>query len=150
VPGKFDDLLPNAEEVRAQASRRDSEKADEFVRRLVDAELEKQALVGKLSVFRSEDETLEILSAIIMCAAESGLDEVELYRFAVPGCSNTGATAMLDEGWETTLTGLPRQIHNLFLRYLKPRGYKVRFQVLPVQADGSANVSIILRWNDQL
>jgi hypothetical protein len=142
----FDHLIPKAEEVRAQASRRDSEKAADFVRRLVDTELEKQALVDKLTGSNTEDETLEILSAIIMRAAGSGLDEVELYRFW--RSPHSGGAAVGDNGREDALAGVPQQFHELWLKYLKPRGYNMRFKPLATQADGSSDVSILLSWGD--
>jgi hypothetical protein len=142
----FDHLIPKAEEIRAQASRRDSEKAADFVRRLVDTELEKQGLVDKLTGSGTEDATLEILSAIIMRAAGSGLDEVELYRFS--RSPHSGGPAARDNGWEGALTGVPQQFHDLWLKYLKPRGYSMRFKPLATQADGSSDISILLSWGD--
>lgn len=142
----FDHLIPGAEEVRAQASRRDSEKAADFVRRLVDTELEKQALVDKLTGSGTVDETLDILSAIIMRAAGSGLDEVELYRFS--RSPHSGGGAARDNAPEGALTGVPRQFHELWLKYLKPRGYNMRFKPLATQADGSSDISILLSWGD--
>jgi hypothetical protein len=142
----FDHLIPRAEEVRARASRRDSEKAADFVRRLVDTELEKQALVDKLSGSGTEDETLEILSAIIKRAAGSGLDEVELYRFS--RSPHSGGGAARDNRWGNALTGFPQQFLDLWLNYLKPRGYNMRFKPLATRADGSSDISILLSWGD--
>jgi hypothetical protein len=142
----FDHLIPKAEEVRARASRRDSEKAADFVRRLVDTELEKQALVDQLTRGGTEDETLEILSAIIMRAAGSGLDEVELYRFSRSPPSD-GAAAR-EDGREDALAGVPQQFHDLWLKYLKPRSYDMRLKLLATQADGSSDISILLSWGD--
>src|SRR3954463_13539045 len=64
---RIDDLLPTAQEIQKQATRKDAEKADEFVRRLAAAEAEKQNLIDKLSKPSgfSEDEKIKLASTII-------------------------------------------------------------------------------------
>ena len=47
MTGKTDNLLPDAQDVQRQAAARDSKKADDYVRLLAEAELEKRALTER-------------------------------------------------------------------------------------------------------
>jgi hypothetical protein len=143
----FDELLPSAEEVRAQASMHAAERADQFVRRMVEAEQEKRELIDKLSGPATDRETLDALSIIIKRAAESGLDEVLLYRFPAAICRDEDRPASSGaEDWEEKLTGEPKRIHDLWVEYLKPLGYGIRYLSLP--ADRDANIHVILSWSE--
>ena len=148
---RIDDLLPSAYEIQKQAALKDAEKADEFVRRLAAAEAEKQKLIDKLSQPSglSEDEKVKLASTIIQRAARSGLTEVQVYRFPNSLCTDQGRAIELQEaGWETTLTGVAREIYQLWVSYLHPRGYRIRYQFVDFSAGIPGDISIVLSWED--
>ena len=148
---RIDDLLPTAQEIQKQAALKDAEKADEFVRRLAAAEAEKQMLIeglGKPSGL-SEDEKVKLASTIIQRAARNGLTEVQVYRFPNSLCTDKGRAIELQEaGWETTLTGVAREIYQLWVSYLHPRGYRIRYQFVDFSAGIPGDISIVLSWED--
>ena len=54
------------------------------------------------------------------------------------GPEGSSATAINNQepGWENTLTGVPKEIYQLWQRHFRPKGYKLRFQI--VEKDSGA------------
>jgi hypothetical protein len=151
MPGKTDSLLPDARDVQRQAAARDAKKADDYVRHLAEAELEKRALTERLGAPSavSEGEKVKLTSAIIRRAAQSGLSEVQLYRFSDSLCTDGGlAISGSAAGWEDTLRGVPRDIYDIWANYLRPRGYQIRYIVNKLPGGLPDNVSIVVSWDD--
>ena len=146
-----DDVLPTAQEIHKQAALKDAEKADEFVRRLAAAEAEKQKLIDELSEPSgfSEDEKVRLASTVIQRAARNGLTEVQVYRFPSSLCSDKGrAISRMEAGWEDTLTGITKEIYQLWADYLQPRGYRIRYQIIDFPGGVPGDISIVLSWGD--
>ena len=148
---KIDDLLPTAKEIQRQAAIKEAEKADEHVRRAAAAEAEKRALIEKLSKPSglSEDEKVKLASTVIQRAVRNGLSEVQVYRFPNSLCTDNGrAINQREPGWEKTLTGIPLEIYQLWSDYLKPRGYRVRYQIVDFPGGMPGDISIVIVWGD--
>jgi hypothetical protein len=151
MPGKTDNLLPDARDVQKQAAAKAAKKADDYVRVLAEAELEKRALTERLGTASaaSEDDKIKLTSAIIRRAAQSGLGEVQLYRFSDSLCTDGGlAISRNAAGWETTLRGVPRDIYDIWANYMRPRGYQIRYIVNKLPGSLPENVSIVVSWDD--
>jgi len=151
--GKADNLLPNAREVQRQAAAIDAEKADNYVRRLVEAELEKRALIERLRTASAafEEDKIKLIGAIIRRAAQSGLAEVQLHRFSDSLCTDGGlAISRNAAAWEDTLRGVPRDIYDIWANYLRPRGYKIRYIVNELPESLPENVGIVVSWDDRI
>ena len=151
MPGKIDDLLPNARDVHRRAAAKDAKKANDFVRVLAEAELEKRALTERLGAAPavSEADKIKLTAAIIRRAAQNGLGEVQLYRFSDSLCADGGlAIRSSAAGWEDTLTGVPRDIYDIWADHLQPRGYRIRYIVNKLPGSLPENVSIVLSWDD--
>ena len=98
-----------------------------------EAEAEKKVLLEKISKPSgvSEEERMKRAAAIIERAVASGLTEVQVYRFPNTLCTDRGrAINQQEPGWETTLTGLPKELYEFWNRHLRPRGYKLRVQIV--------------------
>jgi hypothetical protein len=151
--GKTGRLLPNAREVQRQATAIDAEKADNYVRGLVEADLEKRALIELLRAVSAvlEEDKIKLIAAIIRRAAQSGLGEVQLHRFSDSLCSDVGvAIGRNAAAWEDTLRGVPRDIYDIWANYLRPRGYKIRFIVNELPESLTENVGIVVSWDDRI
>ena len=136
MPGKIDDLLPDARDVHRRAAAKDAKKADDYVRVLAEVELEKRALT-------------ERLGAASAVSAQSGLGEVQLYRFSDSLCADGGLAIRSNAaGWEDTLRGVPRDIYDIWAGYLQPRGYRIRYIVNKLPGSLPENVSIVVSWDD--
>ena len=151
MPHNTDNLLPDARDVQRRAVAKDAEKADDYVRILAEAELEKRALTERLGAASvlSEADKIRLTAAIIRRAAQSGLGEVQLYRFSDSLCADGGlAIRTKVVGWEDTLNGVPREIYDIWADYLQPRGYRIRYIVNDLPGTLPENVSIVVSWDD--
>jgi hypothetical protein len=151
MPDKIDELLPNAKEIQRQAAIREAEKADEHLRYMAAAEAENRALIEKLSQPSglSEDEKIRLASTVIQRAVRNGLSEVQVYRFPNSLCTDRGrAINQLESGWEKTLTGIPKEIFQLWSDYLKPRGYRISYQIIDFPGGMPGDISIVIAWGD--
>jgi len=151
MPEKIDDLLPTAKEIQRQAALKEAEKADEFARHLAAAEAEKKKLIDKLSKPSglSEDEKVKLASTVIQRAVRNGLTEVQVYRFPNSLCIDKGrAINQQEPGWEKTLTGIAKEIFQLWADYLQPRGYRIRYQIIDFPGGVPGDIGITLSWGD--
>ena len=151
MPDKIDELLPTAKEIQRQAAIKEAEKANEHVRHAAAAEAEKQALIERLSKPSglSEDEKVKLASTVIQRAVRNGLSEVQVYRFPNSLCTDRGrAINQQEPGWEKTLTGIPQEIFQLWSDYLKPRGYRIKYQIVDFPGGVAGDVSIVIAWGD--
>ena len=146
---KIDDLLPLANDIRKQSALKEAEKAEQEIKLRAAAEAEKRALIDELTKPSglSEDEKVRRASTVIQRAVRNGLHEVQVYRFPNILCSDHGrAINQMEEGWEKTLTGMPKEIYELWRDYLQPRGYKIAYQIIDFPGGMPGDVGITLSW----
>lgn len=150
MPG-IDDLIPNATQIRKEAALKEAEKADEYVRLAAAAEAEKRALIERLGKpsGKSEEEKIQLASTIIQRAVRNGLTEVQVYRFPNTLCTDKGrAINQMEKGWENTLTGIPKEIFQLWTDYLQPRGYRIAYQIIDFPGGVPGDVGVTISWGD--
>ena len=148
---KIDDLLPTAKDIQKQAALKEAQKADEMARRTAAAEVEKRALIEKLSKPSglSEEEKVQLASTVIQRAVRNGLTEVQVYRFPNSLCTDKGrAINQMEKGWEKTLNGIPKEIFQLWSDYLQPRGYRIRYQIVDFSGGVPGDIAITISWDD--
>jgi hypothetical protein len=151
MPEKIKDLLPTAKEIRRQAALKEAEKADEYARHLAAAEAEKRKLIEKLSKPSglSEDGKVKLASTVIQRAVRNGLTAVQVYRFPNLLCTDKGrAIHQMEAGWEKTLTGMPKEIYELWADHLQPRGYRISYQVVDYPGGIPGDIGITISWKD--
>ena len=151
MPDRIDDLIPNAIQIRKEAALKEAEKADEYARLAAAAESEKRALIERLSrpSGKSEEEKIALASTVIQRAVRNGLTEVQVYRFPNSLCTDRGrAINQQEPGWEKTLTGIPLEIFRLWSDHLKPRGYRIRYQVIDFPGGTPGDISIVIAWGE--
>jgi hypothetical protein len=151
MPANIDDLIPKASQIQKEAALREAEKADQYARLAAASEAEKRALIERLSQpsGKSEEEKVELASAVIQRAVRNGLTEVLVYRFPNSLCTDKGrAINQLEAGWEKTLTGIPKEIFQLWADYLKPRGYRIRYQIIDFPGGVPGDIGITIAWGD--
>ena len=141
--------LPSAQQVMEKLALAEAEKASAAARKQSDAEAEKKMLLEKLTKPSgvSDEEALRRVAAIIERAVSNGLTEVQVYRFPNALCTDRGrAINQQEPGWETTLTGLPKEMYQFWERQLRPRGYKIRVQIVDFPDGMPGDVGITLKW----
>jgi uncharacterized protein (DUF1778 family) len=151
MPVNIDDLLPSAQDIQKQAAAQEAEKAEEHAQRLAAIEAEKRALIERLSKPSglSEDEKVKLAATVIQRAVRNGLSEVQVYRFPNSLCTDHGrAINQQEPGWDKTLRGIPLEIFQLWSDYLKPRGYRIKYQIVDFPGGMPGDISIVLAWGD--
>ncbi len=146
----IDDLLPSAKDIMKKIATAEAEKASEFMRKMAAAEAEKKALIDQLSkpTGFSEEEKINRAAAVIQRAVNNGLTEVQVLRFPNTMCTDNGrAINQQEPGWEATLTGLPKEMYQLWYDHLRSRGYKLRFQIVDFPGGMPGDVGITLSWS---
>jgi hypothetical protein len=147
---KIDDLIPNAKEIQKQAALKEAQKADEHAKRLAAAEAEKQALTDRLNKPSglTEEEKVQLASTVIQRAVRNGLSEVQVYRFPNSLCTDKGrAINQMEKGWEKTLSGIPKEIYQLWSDYLQPRGYRISYQIVDFPGGMPGDIAITIAWD---
>jgi hypothetical protein len=152
MTAKADDLsklLPTAQEVMEKLALAEAEKASEASRKHEAAEAEKKMLLDKITKPSgvSDEEAIKRVAVIIQRAVANGLTEVQVYRFPNQLCTDHGrAINQQEAGWEKTLTGLPKEMYEFWDRQLRPRGYKLRVQIIDFPGGMPGDVGITLKW----
>jgi hypothetical protein len=151
MPDSIDKLIPSANQIRKEAALKEAEKADEYARLAAAVEAEKRALIERLSrpSGKSEEEKIQLASTVIQRAVRNGLTEVQVYRFPNSLCTDRGrAINQQEPGWENTLTGIPKEIFQLWVDYLKPRGYRIGYQTIDYPGGMPGDIGITIAWGD--
>jgi hypothetical protein len=151
MPDSIDSLIPSAKQIRAEAALKDLEKAEQYARLAAAAESEKRALIERLSrpSGKSEEEKVQLASTVIQRAVRNGQTEVQVYRFPNSLCTDRGrAINQREPGWENTLTGIPKEIFQLWADYLIPRGYRIGYQIIEYPGGVPGDIAITIAWGD--
>ena len=147
----IDELIPSAKKIQQEAALKEAEKAEQYARLAAAAESEKRALIERLArpSGKSEEEKVQLASTIIQRAVRNGLTEVQVYRFPNSLCTDKGrAINQQERGWENTLTGIPKEIFQLWTDYLQPRGYRISYQIIDYPGGVPGDIGITIAWGD--
>jgi hypothetical protein len=145
----LDELLPTAMDLKKTIALEEAAKADAEMRRRAEAEAEKKALLEQFTNPSgvSDEEAVRRGAAIIQRAAKNGLTEVQVHRFPNQLCTDRGrAINQMEPGWETTLTGVPKEIYQIWYKYFRPRGYRLRVQIIDFPGGMPGDVAMTLAW----
>ncbi len=146
----LDDILPSAKDLQKKLALAEAEKAAESARRAAAEDAEKKALLEQLSKPSgiSDDVRMQRAAAIIQRAVGNGQTEVFVGKFPNSLCTDHGrAINQAEPGWENTLTGLPKELFEFWQKHLRPRGYKVRFQIVDFPGGMPGDVGVTLSWS---
>jgi hypothetical protein len=144
-----DALLPSAKEVMGKIALAEAEEAEKQTRARAEAEAEKKALIDQLSKPSgiSEEEAIGRAIKIIERAMKNRMPEVEVFRFPNQLCTDKGrAINQQEPGWEKTLTGSPKEIYQLWEKYFRHRGYKLKVQIVDFPGGVPGDIAMTLSW----
>jgi hypothetical protein len=143
------DMLPSAKTFMQKVALAEAEEASKDMRARAEAEAEKKALLDQLTKPSglSDEEAIARAIKIIERAVSSHLTEVQVHRFPNQLCTDRGrAINQQEPGWEKTLTGVPKEIYQLWDKYFRPRGYKLRVQIVDFPGGMPGDVGMTLSW----
>jgi chromosome condensin MukBEF ATPase and DNA-binding subunit MukB len=144
-----DALLPSAKDVRQRIALAEAEEAEKQARMRAEAQAEKRALVDQLSkpLGILDEEAIKRGIQIIERAVHNRMTEVEVIRFPNQLCTDRGRAIVQQEpGWEQTLTGAPKEIYQWWEKYFRPRGYKLKAQVVDYPDGVPGDIGMTLSW----
>lgn len=149
TPAKADELSslwPPANELLEKIALAEAEKATDAADKHAQAEAEKSDQLSK-TLGISDEEAMKSAAALVEQAVRAGLTEVQVYRFPNTLCTDHGrAINQQEPGWEDTLTGVPKQLYQFWHKSLRPRGYKLRAQIVDFPGGLPGDVSMTLKW----
>ena len=145
----FDDLLPSAKDCMKTIAQVEADKASDYMRKEAAAEAEKKALMDQFEKPSgiADEERMKRAASIIKRAVGNGLTEVLIGKFPKELFTDNGrAINQAEPGWQNTLTGLPKELYEFWLKHLQARGYKLRFQIVDFPGGMPGDVGITLGW----
>ena len=149
TPAKADELSslwPPANELLEKIALAEAEKATDAAHKHAQAEAEKSDQLSK-TLGISDEEVMKSAAALVEQAVRAGLTEVQVYRFPNTLCTDHGrAINQQEPGWEDTLTGVPKQLYQFWHKSLRPRGYKLRGQIVDFPGGLPGDVGMTLKW----
>jgi hypothetical protein len=149
MASKLDDILPKAGDYMKKLALSEAEEASKEAAKMAAAEAEKQALIDRLTKPSgvSDEDAIQRAVKIIERAVANGKSEVQVYRFPNVICTDKGrAINQQEPGWENTLTGVPKEIYQLWAKYFRDRGYKLRVEIIDFPGGMPGDVAMTLKW----
>ena len=146
---KPDELLPSANDFMKKLALAEAEEATKQARKLAEAEAEKKALLDQFTKPSglSDEEAIQRAIKIIERAVSNGRTEVQVHRFPNQLCTDRGrAINQQEPGWENTLTGVPKEIYQLWAKYFRQRGYKLKVEIVDFPGGMPGDVGMTLKW----
>jgi hypothetical protein len=150
MAGKLDDLLPSAGDFMKKLALAEAEEASKQARQLAEAEAEKKSLLDLFTKPSgvSDEEGIRRAVKMIERAVSNGRTEVQVYRFPNQLCTDRGrAINQQEPGWEDTLTGVPKEIHQLWAKHFRERGYKLKVEIIDFPGGMPGDVGMTLMWS---
>ncbi len=146
---KPEEMLPTASDFMKKLALAEAEEASKQARKLAEAEAEKKALLDQFTKPSglSDEEAIQRAIKIIERAVSNGKTEVQVHRFPNQLCTDRGrAINQQEAGWENTLTGRPKEIYEFWAKYFRPRGYKLKVEIVDFPGGVPGDVAMTLKW----
>ena len=147
---KPDELLAPASDYMKKIALAEADEASKEAAKHAAAEAEKKALLDHFTKPSgvSDEEAIRRAIKIIERAVSNGKIEVQVYRFPNQLCTDKGrAINQQEPGWENTLTGVPKEIYQLWAKYFHPRGYKLRVEIIDFPGGMPGDIGMTLKWS---
>jgi hypothetical protein len=147
---KLEELLPSAGDYMKKLALAQAEEASKQARQLAEAEAENKAFLERLAKPSgvSDEEAIQRGIKLIERAVANGKTEVQVHRFPNQLCTDKGrAINQQEPGWENTLTGVPKEIYQLWAKYFRPRGYKLKVEIIDFPGGMPGDIAMTLKWD---
>lgn len=144
-----DDLLPSAKSLAEKVALSQAEEARRLEEIRKAAEEEQKAFIDHLTQPSgvSDEEGIRRAMRMIERAASKGMTMVQVHRFPNVLCTDRGrAINQGENGWEQTLTGVPREIYQLWDKYYRAKGYKLRAEIVDFPNGVPGDIALTLMW----
>lgn len=141
--------IPSASDNLQRLALVEAEEAAQEARAQRQAEEERRALIRALNKPSgvSDEQAIQRAITLIERAVNDRKNEVQVYRFPNRLCSDGGRAINQGElGWQDTLSGIPREIHSLWQRHFRDKGYRLRVEIVDFPDGMPGDVGMTLTW----
>jgi hypothetical protein len=145
----IDDLLPTAKSLAERVALSQAEEARRLEEIQKAAEAEQKAFIDHLAAPSgvSDEEGIRRAVRMIERATSKGMTMVQVHRFPNVLCTDRGrAINQGEKGWEKTLTGVPLEIYQLWDKYFRAKGYKLKAEIVDFPNGIPGDVALTLMW----
>ena len=144
-----DTLLPSAGDFAKKVALAEADEAAKESKARQQAELEKKALLDQLQKPSgvSDEEAIGRAVKLIEGAVRNRRTEIQVHRFPnILTTDNGRAINQMEPGWSETLTGVPKEIYQLWDRHFRDKGYKLRVEIIDFPDGMPGDVAMTLVW----
>lgn len=145
----IDIQLPSAKDYAQKLALVEAEEAAAEARAEKQAEETRKALLDQLTRPSgvADEEAVQRAIKMIENAVSNRRKEVQVYRFPNMLCTDRGrAINQMEQGWEDTLTGIPKEIYLLWKRHFRDKGYGLRVEIVDFPNGMPGDVGMTLTW----
>ena len=145
----LDTQIPSAEGYAKKLALVEADEAAKEAKARRQAEDDKKSLLEQLNKPSgvSDDDAIQRAIKMIEGAVSRRLTEVQVYRFPNELCTDRGrAINQQERGWESTLTGIPKEIYSLWSKYFRDKGYGLRVEIIDFPNGMPGDVGMTMTW----
>ena len=143
-----DETFMSVADLKEYVMQRELAKANAEVSQMSRAEKARKEYLQKLMVpIEITPERIRSLLNRVKGAAERGERELLIGRFPLDMCPDHGrAINQAEPGWPDTLTGVPRQVYEVWKETLQPLGYGLKALIVEWPSGLPGEAGLFLTW----
>ena len=143
-----DETFMSVADLKDYVTQRELAKASTSVSAVNRADEARKEYIRKLSVRMDiTTDRIRALLAKVKLAAERGERELLIGRFPVDLCTDHGrALNQSEPEWPDTLTGVPRQVYEVWKETLQPLGYGLKAEIVEWPEGLPGEAGLFLTW----
>lgn len=136
-----------AADLRLAMAEKEAAKVDEAIKKRAEADRKLQQLFEEFMKAQVTEKELDAIRQKVLSATERGEMEAEIMRFPSKHCRDNGRAINNGEpDWPATLQGKARSLYDLFEERGRPRGFKLKAQILDFPGGLLGDVGLTLSW----
>lgn len=140
------DLL-SADSLRRVTAEKEAQKASEALRKLKAEQQEEQHRREMFVSGKITDDRIARLMSRLQRAADDGRTELLIGQFPSAWCTDGGrAINNAEADWPASLPGMAKEFYEFFERELKPRGFKLRVEIINFPHGLPGDVGALVSW----
>ena len=139
----------SAADLKRRMAEREAAKAAEELQRMREHEEKQKAVMEEFHKppARTPEQLMQLIMRLVTQAAESGQNEIQIYRFPNSLCTDGGRrinNSLPD--WEKTLEGRPKLGYEFWRDQLRPLGFGLKAEVIEYPGGMPGDIGFFLTW----
>ena len=139
----------SAADLKRRMAERAAARAAEELRHMREQEEKQKAVMEEFHKppARTPEQLMQLIMRLVIQAAESGQNEIQIYRFPNNLCTDGGRrinNSLPD--WEKTLEGRPKLGYEFWRDQLRPLGFGLKAEVIEYPGGMPGDIGFFLTW----